>query len=61
MPVILNPKTAAVWLDQGVEDAQVLQDLLRPYAADEMAFHEVSKAVNNPRNNRPDLILPVAG
>jgi putative SOS response-associated peptidase YedK len=61
MPVILNPKTAAVWLDQGVDDAQVLQELLKPYPPKEMAFHEVSKAVNNPRNNRPDLILPVAG
>jgi putative SOS response-associated peptidase YedK len=61
MPVILNPKTAAVWLDAGVEDAQVLQELLKPYPPKEMAFHEVSKAVNNPRNNRPDLFLPIAG
>jgi putative SOS response-associated peptidase YedK len=61
MPVILNPKTAALWLDAGVEDAQALQQLLRPYPAGGMAFHEVSRAVNNPRNNRPDLILPVAG
>jgi putative SOS response-associated peptidase YedK len=61
MPVMLNAKTAALWLDPEVDDAQVLQDLLRPYPAEEMAFHEVSKAVNNPRNNRPELILPAAG
>jgi putative SOS response-associated peptidase YedK len=61
MPVMLNAKTAALWLDPDIDDAQALQELLRPYPAGEMAFHEVSKAVNNPRHNTPELILPVAG
>jgi putative SOS response-associated peptidase YedK len=30
MPVMLNAKTAALWLDPDVDDAQVLQELLRP-------------------------------
>jgi putative SOS response-associated peptidase YedK len=39
------------------DDAQVLQELVRPYPDEEMALDEVSRAVNNQRNNRPELIL----
>jgi putative SOS response-associated peptidase YedK len=61
MPVILTPETGAVWIDPDVSDPEALQGLLRPFPAEETAFHEVSRLVNNPRNNRPELILPVAG
>jgi putative SOS response-associated peptidase YedK len=61
MPVILTPETGAVWIDPDVNDPAALQGLLKPFPAEETAFHEVSRLVNNPRNDRPELILPIAG
>jgi hypothetical protein len=60
MPVIVTSKTGAVWIDPNVNDPEALQALLKPFPAEETAFHEVSRLVNNPRNNRPELALPVA-
>jgi putative SOS response-associated peptidase YedK len=61
MPVILTPETGAVWIDPDVNDPEALQGLLKPFPAEETAFHEISRLVNNRRNNRPELILPIAG
>jgi putative SOS response-associated peptidase YedK len=61
MPVILTPEAGAVWIDPDVNDPEALQSLLKPFPAEETAFHEVSRLVNNPKNNRPELILRVAG
>src|SRR5262249_26482705 len=61
MPVILTPEDGAAWIDPDVDDPQALQGLLKPLPADEIAFHEVSRLVNTPRNNRPELIVPIAG
>jgi putative SOS response-associated peptidase YedK len=44
-----------------VHDCGALQALLKPFPAKETAFHEVSRLVNNRKNNRAELILPVAG
>lgn len=55
MPVILHPNDYNRWLDPGVTNPDEVQDLLRPYAG-EMQAHPVSSAVNNARNNGPELI-----
>ena len=55
MPVILSPADYDLWLDPGVTDPDAVQGLLRPYAG-EMQARPVSSAVNNARNDGPELI-----
>jgi len=59
MPVILHRKDYGRWM--GVADpAQMPVDLLKPYPAEEMRAWPVSRDVGNVRNNRPELIEPIA-
>jgi putative SOS response-associated peptidase YedK len=55
MPVILHPGDFNRWLERG-EAHQPPIDLLRPFPADEMEAFEVSKDVDNVRNNSPGLL-----
>lgn len=57
MPVILKPEDYDQWLDSKQGDANELQKLLIPYPAAEMDSHAVSRAVNNPAADSPELIL----
>jgi putative SOS response-associated peptidase YedK len=59
MPVILTREAEEDWLNPDVVEPERLLSLLRPYPADRMAAHPVSRAVNNPRNDSPDLVRPV--
>jgi putative SOS response-associated peptidase YedK len=59
MPVILLPERYDEWLDAKVKDTKRLQELLKPYSAKEMDSHAVSKSVNIPETNSPELILPM--
>ena len=56
MPVILKPKDYEQWLDEKQNDTDKLQKLLAPYPAKEMTAHAVSRAVNVPSNDSPELI-----
>ena len=56
MPVILKPDAHARWLDQRELKPEELNDLLKPYPADEMEAFPVSTMVNSPRNDGPQLI-----
>ncbi|TSB46820.1 SOS response-associated peptidase [Alkalicoccobacillus porphyridii] len=58
MPVILDKKSREVWLDSNVEDPSQLQSLLTPFQG-EMNAYQVSRAVNNPRQNNVQLLRPV--
>jgi len=60
MPVILDPGDFALWLDPQVGDPARLQPLLRPAPAAEMEAYPVSLAVNNPANDRPECLAPLA-
>jgi putative SOS response-associated peptidase YedK len=60
MAVILKPDAFTLWLDPTMKRAEELMDLLSPFPAEEMAFHPVSKLVNNVRNNFPQCITPAA-
>lgn len=53
MPVILNPEDENTWLSGG--DVEVIQSLCKPYPADDLRAYPVSKRVNNPENDTPDL------
>ena len=56
MPVILPPESHTAWLDPDQRDPARLLPLLRPYPAQAMAAWRVSRRVNNPRHDGPDLI-----
>lgn len=60
MPAILSQDDIPLWLTPGEGDARLLQALLRPYPAEEMEAYEVSRLVNDPANDRPECLLPVA-
>ena len=60
MPVILHPADYETWLDTSDVPVEVLCSLLRPFEAAEMNAYEVSKMVNRPTVDVPELIAPVA-
>jgi putative SOS response-associated peptidase YedK len=58
MPVILQPRYYDEWLDPKLQDAAVLEPMLRPYAAEDMEARPVSDYVNNARHEGPDCLTP---
>jgi putative SOS response-associated peptidase YedK len=58
MPVILSDEAADRWLDPEQRDLAALTELLRPADPAEMTLHPVSRAVNNARNDGPELLEP---
>ncbi|RKN72378.1 SOS response-associated peptidase [Paenibacillus ginsengarvi] len=54
MPVILRPEHESVWLDRGVRDVRLLQDMLKPYPAEAMQAYPVSAIVGNVNNEGPE-------
>lgn len=60
MPVILAPADYDRWLDPAVQKPDLLQPLLRPFAADALTATPVSTRVNNPRNEGPKCIDALA-
>jgi putative SOS response-associated peptidase YedK len=61
MPAILHPDDYSLWLDPEVQQPDLLRPLLRPYPAQEMEAHPVSRLVNSPGNDTPQCIEPLAG
>jgi putative SOS response-associated peptidase YedK len=61
MPVILHRDDYELWLDEDMRKRELLKELLRPYPADEMISHPVSRAINSPRGQGAELIerLPI--
>lgn len=59
MPVVLEPRDHALWLDRSITDAEQLLPLLEPAADDALAMRRVSTRVNNARNDGPELIAPL--
>lgn len=59
MPVILMPEDFDLWLDPKVEDAALIQPLLRPAPNDILETYPVSKLVNSPTNELPHCIEPL--
>lgn len=57
MPVILTPEMEQVWLNID-ETPYSPEQVLTPYAADEIAFNSISPLVNSVRNDNPQLIVP---
>ena len=57
MPVILKAADYDQWLDEKQKDTDKMQKLLVPFPASKMASHAVSKAVNSPTYDSPELIV----
>jgi putative SOS response-associated peptidase YedK len=58
MPVLLPHECWAEWLDPTHGDVDALGALLARAGDDDLVLHSVSTAVNNVRNNGPELIEP---
>ncbi|MHA2025043.1 MAG: SOS response-associated peptidase [Candidatus Thorarchaeota archaeon] len=59
MPVILRPEFENKWLNPKNTDVSELESMLQPYPSEEMEAFEISKYVNNPRNQGIECIQPV--
>lgn len=58
MPAILPSQAYFDWLTPAEMPPSKLQQLLRPYPAEELIAYPASRAVNNPDLDTPELILP---
>ena len=58
MPVILEPRHEALWLDPKFRDSETLLPLLRAYDSSKMHVYRVSDVVNDPKNDSPDCLKP---
>jgi len=59
MPVILHADAHDAWLDPGNSDTDQLSDFLVPLAPGLIEYYPVSKRVNSPTHDSPELIKPV--
>ncbi|HEU4406796.1 MAG TPA: SOS response-associated peptidase [Polyangiaceae bacterium] len=59
MPVILPREAFGAWLSTGEADASSLLSLLRPAPEAMMCAWPVSRLVNAPKNDGPELVAPV--
>ena len=60
MPVILDTKDYAAWLDPAFQHVDILNALLRPFPAKHMTAFPVSTLVNNPRHDAPQCLEPIS-
>lgn len=59
LPVILDDDAARRWIAPGPLESEALAEFSTPYPAGEMEAFEVSRLVNNPRNDSPEVAEPV--
>ncbi len=59
MPLVIEPRDYAAWLDRSTDLSRVLA-LLSPLPDSELVGFPVSTLVNSPNNDGPELIRPVA-
>ena len=60
MPVILQASEYDTWLDPEIQDSTRLSELLVSFPASEMEGYPVSTYVNNPANQGPRCVEPIA-
>ena len=59
MPAILKPDIYRIWLNPLPESANNLMKCIKPFPHDELEAFEISKLVNSPQNDSPEIIKPV--
>lgn len=60
MPVILPPDAYFQWMNPENQESAALSGMLRTFDADRMKAYPVSKEVNSSREDRPEMIEPLA-
>ncbi|MEW2358375.1 SOS response-associated peptidase [Spirillospora sp. NPDC029432] len=60
MPMVVERERWDAWLDPELTDTEQVRGLLVPAMSGTMSAQPVSKAVNNVRNNGPELIKPLS-
>jgi putative SOS response-associated peptidase YedK len=60
MPVILPQESHELWLDPTVTLPEVVQALIVPRPESEFLAFEISRRVNNPREDDPSIVEPIA-
>jgi putative SOS response-associated peptidase YedK len=60
MPVILEKSQFEEWLDPEVHEVDQINAILKPCPSDWLQATEVSTLVNSPRNNRAEVLAPLA-
>lgn len=58
-PLVLPDDLLADWFDPKVTDRQTVREMIKLVPSPVLTPYPVSKAVNNVRNNRPDLLAPI--
>jgi putative SOS response-associated peptidase YedK len=58
MPVILDPRDYAPWLDPAQGDAERLREILIPCPEEWLVLQTVGLRVNDPRNDDPECVAP---
>lgn len=60
MPVILSRDQEVQWLDPEFSDLTTLKSIMHGCADEQMQAIELSKLVNSPKNNSPEVLVPLA-
>ena len=60
MPAILEPDFYRIWLSPFPLSAQHLMKCIKPYPHDELKAYEISRRVNDPKNDSPEIIQPLS-
>ena len=60
MPAILSPEDQQAWIDSRTNRTDLLA-MLNPFPESKTKLHPVSRAVNQPENDNPDLISRIDG
>jgi putative SOS response-associated peptidase YedK len=58
MPLILDPLVAKQWLDPTSIDPRMISVVMQPFPSELMEAYEVSRLVNDPKNDSPACIDP---
>ncbi len=56
MPAILVPDARELWLDTNLHDADALLHWLAPYPSEQMTARAVSRLVNDPKHDSPEVL-----
>jgi putative SOS response-associated peptidase YedK len=59
MPVIIKPEDYAAWLDSKLTDILKIQAMAQPYPERLMETFPISRNINDPLHDSPDLIIPL--
>lgn len=59
-PLVLPDDLLADWLDPKLTDRDTVREMITSVPPPVLTPYPVSNAVNNVRNNRPDLLTPIS-